>query len=108
MKKIVASLLLLMSLSINAQEKKKLVKTQIVEASCGKCKFGMNSMSGCELAVRINNKFYVVEGSKIDDHGDAHGNEGFCNVIRLAEVNGQIVGNRFKPASFKLKPYEVK
>ena len=27
---------------------------------------------GCDLAVRIDGKSYFVEGTKIDEHGDAH------------------------------------
>ncbi|RYD90463.1 MAG: hypothetical protein EOP50_15930, partial [Sphingobacteriales bacterium] len=45
------------------------VEKKIVEASCGKCKFGMAG-DDCALAVRINNKAYYVDGSDIDQHGD--------------------------------------
>jgi Family of unknown function (DUF6370) len=44
---------------------------QIVEVSCGQCQFKMQG-KGCDLAVRINNKAYYVDGTKIDEHGDAH------------------------------------
>jgi Family of unknown function (DUF6370) len=76
-------------------------KIQIVEASCGECNFKMQG-KGCELAVRINGKSYFVDGTSIDDHGDAHGSEGFCEAIRKAEVQGEIVNNRFKATYFKL------
>ena len=78
---------------------------QIVEASCGECKFGMKGKS-CDLAVRINGKAYFVDGTKIDDHGDAHANDGFCEKIRKAEVKGSIVNNRFVATHFKLLPEE--
>lgn len=80
-------------------------KAQIVEASCGQCKFGLKA-KGCNLAVRINGKAYFVDGTAIDDHGDAHADDGFCNAIRKAEVKGDVVSGRFKATYFKLLPKE--
>ncbi len=80
-------------------------KTQIVEASCGQCKFGLKA-KGCDLAVRINGKAYFVDGTAIDEHGDAHADDGFCNTIRKAEVKGEVVKNRFVASYFKLLPQE--
>ena len=74
---------------------------QIVEASCGQCKFNLPG-KGCELAVRIEGKAYFVDGTKIDDHGDAHASGGFCTTIRKAYVEGDIIDNRFRVKSFKL------
>ncbi|WP_394758260.1 DUF6370 family protein [Flavobacterium sp.] len=105
MKKIVTLLLFFTALLVNAQEKKNVQKTQIVEASCGQCQFGMKS-GGCDLAVRIDGKSYFVEGTKIDEHGDAHAKDGFCEVIRKAEVVGEIKNNRFVGSYFKLLPME--
>ena len=78
-------------------------KILTVEASCGECQFHMAG-KGCELAVRIDGKSYFVDGTKIDDHGDAHGKDGFCEAIRKAEVQGEIVNNRFKATYFRLIP----
>ncbi|SFZ89616.1 hypothetical protein SAMN05428642_101456 [Flaviramulus basaltis] len=78
-------------------------KKQIVELSCGQCQFDMTSQKGCDLAVRINDKSYFVDGADIDDFGDAHDeHSGFCEVIRKAEVTGEIIDNRFKASSVKL------
>ncbi len=74
---------------------------QVVEASCGECQFKMAGTS-CDLAVRINGKAYFVDGTSIDEHGDAHSKEGFCEKIRTAEVQGEIVGGRYKATYFKL------
>ena len=76
-------------------------KIQVVEASCGECQFKMKGKS-CDLAVRINGKSYFVDGTSIDEHGDAHAKDGFCESIRKAEVQGEIVNNRFKATYFKL------
>ena len=77
-------------------------KILIVETSCGQCQFGMKDKKGCDLAVRIDGKSYFVDGTSIDDHGDAHAKDGFCEAVRKAEVQGEIVDNRFKATYFKL------
>ena len=76
-------------------------KVSIVEASCGQCQFKMPG-KGCTLAVRINGKAYFVDKAHIDGFGDAHAKMGFCNAIRKAKVQGEIVDNKFVPTYFKL------
>ncbi|NRT13901.1 hypothetical protein HNP99_000226 [Flavobacterium sp. 28A] len=107
MKNLFLSGLLFAALSLSAQEKKAAQKTQIVEASCGECQFGLKGKS-CDLAVRIDGKAYFVDGTSIDEHGDAHGADGFCEAVRKAEVTGEIVNNRYKVSYFKLLPEEQK
>lgn len=107
MKNLIIIALLFVSTTALAQEKNK-QKPQIVEVSCGQCKFGMTEKKGCDLAVRLDGKSYFVEGTKIDDHGDAHAHDGFCSTIRKAEVVGEIKGNRFVVRSFQLLPIEEK
>ncbi len=75
----------------------------IVDAACGQCKLGLAGKS-CDLAVRINGVAYFVDGSHIDSHGDAHADNGFCNAIRKAQVQGEIVNKRFKASYFRLLP----
>lgn len=76
-------------------------KTLIVETACGECKLGLKGKS-CDLAVRIDGKAYFVDGAQIDSFGDAHASDGFCEAIRKAELQGTIVGDRFKATYFKL------
>lgn len=76
---------------------------QVVEASCGQCRLGLPG-KGCDLAVRVQGKAYFVEGTTIDSHGDAHARDGFCQAIRQAEVQGEVVNNRFVATYFKLLP----
>ena len=66
----------------------------------------MKDKKGCDLAVRIDNKTYFVDGTTLNDHGDAHSQDGFCSAIRKAEVTGEIKGDRFVASSFKLLPIE--
>lgn len=87
--------------SVAAPDKSK--KVQLVEASCGQCKLGLPGKE-CDLAVRMDGKSYYVDGSHIDSHGDAHAKDGFCSAIRKAEVQGEVVDNRFKATYFKLLP----
>ena len=78
-------------------------KAIIAEVSCGQCQFGLTSQKGCDLAVRIDNKAYFVDGAHIDDFGDAHDKKtGFCEVIRKGEVTGKIVDGRFKASTIVL------
>jgi hypothetical protein len=86
------------------QAKEESVVTEIsqrVEAACGQCQLGLEG-EGCNLAVRINGKSYYVEGTNIDDHGDAHAQDGFCNAIREADVEGVLKDGRFFAQSFIL------
>lgn len=95
---IFASLLML----ITSCEQSKTNK-QIVELSCGQCQFGLTTQKGCDLAVRIDGKAYFVDGADIDDFGDAHDKDsGFCEVVRKAEVKGEILDNRFKVNAVKM------
>jgi hypothetical protein len=80
-------------------------KVETVEASCGQCKFGLEG-NGCSLAVRINKTAYFVDGTGINAHGDSHADDGFCNAIRKAEIQGQVVNNRYQVTYFKLLPEE--
>lgn len=105
--KIIVPVLFFLTVSLGfSQDKKEIVKKQVVEASCGQCKFGMTSKKGCDLAVRIDGKSYFVEGTKLDDHGDAHAQDGFCSAIRKAEVTGEVVNEKYVATSFKLLPQE--
>ncbi len=73
----------------------------IVEAACGQCKFGMIK-KGCNLAVRINGNAYFVSGASIDSYGDAHAKDGFCEAIRMAKVQGELIDTFFKVSYFEL------
>jgi hypothetical protein len=75
--------------------------TDTLEVSCGKCRFGLKGKS-CDLAIRVNGKSYYADGANIDEFGDAHDKEGFCNAIRKAEVQGKVVNDRFKISYIKL------
>jgi len=76
-------------------------KVQVVETACGECQFKLTG-NGCDLAVRIDGKAYFVDGTDIDSHGDAHAKDGFCKAVRKAEVQGNLVNDRFKVTYFKL------
>ena len=92
------------TLSLTAQSKKTADNSKpilFVEAACGKCQLGLKSKT-CDLAVRINGKSYFVDGVHIDSLGDAHAKDGMCNAIRKADVQGEIVDNRFKATYFLL------
>ena len=72
-----------------------------VEASCGMCNFGMDSRD-CSLAIRVGEETFNVKGTGMEDHGDSHANDGFCNAVRIANVKGKISKGKFKSESFAL------
>ena len=77
--------------------------SQVVEIACGQCQFSLDSQAGCDLAVRIGDEAYFVDGFDIDAFGDAHDQHtGFCEVIRKAEVSGIVKKGRFKASAIKL------
>lgn len=78
-------------------------KIQVAEVSCGQCKFGLKGKS-CDLAVRIKGKAYFVDGAHIDSFGDAHARTGFCEAVRKAAVQGELVDGRFVVSYLKLLP----
>ena len=73
--------------------------SRVVEASCGQCQLGLPG-SGCDLAVAFDGRAYYVDGSHIDDHGDAHAPNGMCNAVLKARVSGSLVENRFQATEF--------
>lgn len=79
------------------------VPPQVAEVACGQCQFGMPG-PGCDLAVRIAGSTFFVDGSGIDDHGDAHAETGLCNCIRQAWVAGRIVDGRLVVEQLQLFP----
>ena len=74
----------------------------LVITSCGQCKFGYKEKRGCSLTIKIGESIYPVEGTGIHDHGDAHGNEGFCSAVRVAWAAGKIKKDVFHAKSFAL------
>ena len=72
-----------------------------VEASCGMCNFGMDSRD-CSLAIRVGEKTFSVKGTGMEDHGDSHADDGFCNAVRIANVKGKVSKDKFKSESFAL------
>ncbi len=80
---------------------------QVVEVACGKCMFAMKNQKGCDLALMFKGNSYFILGTEIDEHGDAHAKDGFCNSIRKAKVKGMLVNNQFHATYFKLLPQHV-
>ena len=71
---------------------------------CATCIFKMEGVTGCKLAVKIAGTPYLVSGSGIDDHGDAHAADGLCNAERQAAVTGEVRDDRFVAQRIELLP----
>lgn len=74
-----------------------------VEATCGECNFGMPG-NDCDVAVRLPEGTYYVDGVGIGEFGHPHDKNGFCMAMRQAEVQGEVVNGLFKATYFKLLP----
>ena len=102
-------LLMVSSLAVSAQGKekknKKTLEPFVAEVACASCVFDMPS-PGCWLAIKIDDKTYFVDGSKLADHGDMHAEDGMCTISRHATVSGKVALGRFKAKSFELIPLE--
>ena len=80
------------------------VETDSAKAGCATCIFHMKGVEGCKLAIAIEGRHYLVQGSDIDDHGDAHASDGMCNTARRAKVKGKISGDRFVAEELRMLP----
>lgn len=56
----------------------------------------------------MDGKAYFMYGTDIDLHGDAHSKHGFCNAVRMAKVQDELKGDRFKVTYFQLLPEATK
>ena len=79
------------------------VVSGFVLASCGMCNFGMDSKAGCSLAIKIGESTYQVKGTSIDNHGDSHAKDGFCNAVSVVSVVGNVKDNIFLAESFEIQ-----
>jgi NADH dehydrogenase [ubiquinone] 1 alpha subcomplex assembly factor 1 len=80
------------------------VDAESARAGCATCVFNMPGVRGCVLAVKIDGSVYLVQGSDIDAHGDAHAPDGLCNAVRRANAKGVISGDRFVADELLLLP----
>ncbi len=75
----------------------------LVIASCGMCNFGLDAKAGCSLTIKIGETTYSVKGTGIDDHGDSHAKDGFCNAVSVVSVVGNVKDNLFLAESFEFQ-----
>ncbi len=71
-------------------------------AGCATCIFNMKDVTGCKLAVKIDGAPYLVTGSDIDDHGNAHATDGLCNSARNAIIEGAIQEDQFAATKIEI------
>lgn len=77
---------------------------RVLEAGCARCIFDMPGAKGCELAVKLDGRAYLVKGTSIDDHGDAHAADGLCMKARSARTTGKLDGAHFVAERLELLP----
>lgn len=101
---LMAHLLCLFSLFGCNAEQQDGQKAMTVEAGCAMCIYEMDGIDKCTLAVKIDDKTYLVKGSAMLDHGDAHEDDGMCMTARQALVDGRIEDGYFFADEFQLIP----
>jgi len=72
-----------------------------VLVSCGMCNF-LTSENDCSMAIKIGSDIYKVSEKNIDDHGDSHASDGYCNVIKKVYVEGNVKSNKFFPTKMEI------
>ncbi len=72
---------------------------ETVEAGCASCIFEMEGTEGCQLAVKIDGKPYLVSGADVDAH-----ESGLCESAKQAVVTGTVEAGKFVATSFELQP----
>ena len=77
----------------------KVVETQLAEAGCAMCSYGIEGVQSCQLAVKIGDKAYLATGVEIDAHA-----AGLCAGVKPAEMAGKIEGDKFIASRLELKP----
>ncbi len=68
-----------------------------VEAGCGSCIFKMPGVQGCQLAVKIDGKPYLVTGASVNAH-----KAGLCRGAKQAKCSGEVKDDMFVATSFQL------
>ena len=71
-------------------------------ASCGMCNFDTEDRT-CGLSVKIGRNIYKVANVDIDEHLDSHAKDGFCNVVRIANVKGKVKKGKLYADSFSIQ-----
>ena len=76
--------------------------SQTLEVGCYRCTFAVDGAEGCELAVKVDDKPYLVTGVNANAHA-----LGLCTASetpKMAELSGSVEGDQFVATAFSLKP----
>ena len=84
--------------------KKVYIKSIICHAAGGGINTATAQVYFCPTGISSasTNKIFDVDGTKINEHGDEHGEIGFCNAVRVAWAKGKIIKEIFYAESFSL------
>lgn len=105
MKNIFLVVMLMFSVSAFSQKK---VENKAVDGGCGMCIFKDKKFDGCAMAVKIDGKIYKVEGVDKKEFGGMHTEDGYCKVMKKAQVSGEIKRGKFYAKNFKYITEETK
>ena len=96
------------NLRLYAMDRPRIVRymkiNMIVDTSCVKCKFKMEGIEECFLAIEINSDFYFIDNEMINLFDGSSENE-FCKETKKAHVKGEIFEDEFLLQSFIIKEH---
>jgi len=72
--------------------------SQVMQAGCYGCVFGMEGAEGCQLAVQIDGKPVLVEGVSVSMHP-----LGLCQEVKEVEIAGEMQGDVFAASAFSVR-----
>ena len=78
-----------------------------VVASCNKCNLGKKGDKKCSMGIKVGDKVLRIN-DKNHDHKSAHAQDGICNSLRVAYVEGQVMMNYLDAQRFELLEAPVK
>ena len=81
------------------------VEAFVANVSCGQCNLELDR-DECDLAIRREEATYFVDGFSMDDLGAPHDEDGLCNEIRQAKVQGKAKDGRFLATLIEFLPVE--
>jgi len=76
-------------------------ETAEYEVACAGCIFKMAGAKGCQAAIKVDDKTYLIKGTPVDAHV-----VGLCGASAKANLSGAVKDGVFVATSFALLPGE--
>lgn len=71
--------------------------TFLTETGCASCSYKMPGVRGCQTAVKLDGKAYLLEGVETNAHAD-----GLCDATKFARIAGKVHNGRFVATHYEI------